>query len=955
MIPSFFSSCISALLTLLLVLPGPAQPSQSSGFTIQKSVKINKEGDLLYPIRVQKKSWNQIDGIPWLEEPINPNVRISAINPLPDSWWTNSRHIKGYPEYSQYGEIKKLAWVFPEKQNCISQSAAPSFGYRYNNHYRDDLLYFPQTKVTALYEISLDTCAPIVDRVKGKQYLFLSGAEGVILCLEPRTLQMIWRYNFPLGESASISFVTFVQNKQTYLLCATNRSNLYLFNAENGSILWKKSFEGLPTAPLQVMTFNETIYCVMVTNQSIILLNPISREYRFERKISQSTNFSPLLMMLSDQLIVVLSYPDGSLEALNTEGNLIWQTGLKGEITYDSAGFVKEGTLYIVTATTQQTAYLISGKTGAIVSESKLPGKPRSPLSLVPEDYNYSLLVSQGPEDTGNSYFVSDFFHNPAMQKTILSIPGRSFLGLVGMKTMYFEYFFALTNDYKLIILDKKQNALMKPYPVLLFDDLKPLRTFLEGRDITLTDGAIFVNLHEMGLLILGRPLQGSLESSLHSGGANTSEDYALDGGTFSGSRFRTDLDYMPEQTMSFQKIWDVTPHDNTNEMTSPLSFYHPFQQKWMICMPDKTGNIHFLDQKGDSIKKIELGIGPIYTPPIITFLVDGSLVLFVVSNKTLLKLTLDETFIKMKVIWQKDDLGSYSASFNRIKFSGKEVLLLIDSFSYLTSVSVDTGEIFFREKVDASSFSVSFDRGSAFVFCGSKAINLLTGDIIWSKGCPGSESTVIGFQGTTLLFQSDDLDLICLDFTTRETLWRVRKLWCKAYCFDYKAPAVYRMGNFALCYLADYTRIICMDVSSGLIRWIYNASDDFFVSKPTVIEVEGRCFVYAGSIKGRLYAFDGFNGERVSGYPILLPGKEEEREILKGISSPIICNGCILISRVETGFFLLGAPKPTNRRYFPVDVLVKPKKKRERNPIFNRAIFFWERYFQFSKPIKTN
>jgi len=67
--------------------------------------------------------------------------------------------------------------------------------------------------------------------------------------------------------------------------------------------------------------------------------------------------------------------------------------------------------------------------------------------------------------------------------------------------------------------------------------------------------------------------------------------------------------------------------------------------------------------------------------------------------------------------------------------------------------------------------------------------------------------------------------------------------------------------------------RIVCIDLNTGLIRWRYNSDNDFFLSKPTIIETENSVVVYTGSINGRIYAFDAFNGYMRSNYPINLPG----------------------------------------------------------------------------------
>jgi hypothetical protein len=116
---------------------------------------------------------------------------------------------------------------------------------------------------------------------------------------------------------------------------------------------------------------------------------------------------------------------------------------------------------------------------------------------------------------------------------------------------------------------------------------------------------------------------------------------------------------------------------------------------------------------------------------------------------------------------------------------------------------------------------------------------------------------------------------------------------------------------------------------------------------------VGDRATVYVGSIRGKLYAMDGISGDGVPPYPLLLPGEEEPGQQLKGLSSPVLVNGMLLIMRVEFGLIALGKLKPPNQAYYPVLMTWQKKESLTKKYIFNRAQFFWDGYYRFSERVK--
>ena len=948
---SFQKSLSLFLTSFLLVLPGFGERKESSTFYLQKSIILNKDNTATFPIKTTLSGFDSFEDSPELVDSIDPGAILETVYPEPDYFWEKGIQGTGYPAKSDYGKVKKLSWIYGREKKWQQESTASRVGYQYNTHYREDLTTFPEATLTDHWNLPLEKATPLLQVVEGKQWLFVSLAEGSLMALDPRTLQKHWEYKLPLGESITEGFVTFLVEDKAYILCVTNKSKLLLINAVDGAILWKTEIEGRPVAPMQLLTWESHIFVSLMTDRLFLLLEPYHQKIVLSKKISLTTPLSPLMVQVPGDFSLITAYPSGVVEAWDRTGKTLWSTQLKGEIQYDPSAVVSKGTLSILVSTTEKNLYWMDGLTGLVKGMEKLPGVPRSQIALAGEGITYSLIVSQDTPAT-DSFFYSGSFENSQLPRIKIPVPGSSFLGIAAIRTKYNECYYLIGSNYSWTVINKAVRFLPRIYPKLLLTGTKPMPGFLTGRDIVLCEGAILVNLQQHGLLILGNPYQASDVSSLQSGASNLSDDFSGDSVQFSGGRSRTDLDTLPEPKIKFQKKWDISPHDNYREIISPQFLYLEKQKKEYIIIPGKNGKVSFLNRQGDLFKQFDFTRDAIFTQPVIVQNPDGSLYIYVLSEKSLLKAYIEPTLQKTKIVWQMDDMGSWGSSFNLVTLPEKKILLLVDTFSYLTSVDEDTAEINFRVKVDAYTFALSKHKSIPYVYCGSKMVRLTTGKEEFKEGSSGSESTVVGALGTTFLLQSDDLDMTCQDVQTREIKWRVRKLWCKRYCFGFHAPAIYRREDQVLSYWSDYKRVICVDVLSGMIRWIYVSPDDFFHSKPSVAVVEDRPYVYVGSILGILYAIDGLSGVRMIPYPLQLPGKEELTDSLKGLSSPVIGNGCMLISRTEFGFFYLGDMKPPNLRFNPVFITLRKKEKEKKSFIFNRAILYWDSYYTFSQRV---
>ena len=949
---SSLSICCSVF---LLVLPGPGERTESTDFDCQKKIVTSSAQSATFTLQPFRQSFLPLTNPPILEDAIDPGAIVEKMTPEPDYFWDKTGKKMGYPSQGQYASVKQVAWVFPEQKKWQQESSAPSYHYRYNCHYRDEFTTFPENKLTDHLTPPLGKPTPLLQVVEGKQWLFVVKQEGTLQALNPRTQTVYWEYHSPLGISVEEGFVTWVREKKTVIMMISSKPELILFNAVDGAILWRQEVKGNPTAPLQLITKEADTYVLAVTDKQWTLVDTARNSVLLQKEVAHTTTLSPLLVQLPDGIGMMLTYPKGLIEMVDQQGKVLWGTQVKGEINYDPSAIVRFGSLHVLVSTTEKLLYWIDGLSGKIRGVEKLPGLPRSPTTLAEEDLVYSLLVSQASEKSENSYFFGGSLEKTSLPRMKIAIPGYSFIGLAGMRTINHECYYVITHDYQWMVINPSVTTLSRAYPIPLLSQsvVKPVRGFLTGRGMILCEGAIVVHLQEQGLLIIGNPYPPGAFQSLQSGPSNQTEAYSNDASFFSGSRTRTDMDYLPPPTLQWQRKWDLAPGAHVTEILSPTAYYLEKQQLWISVMPGKDGKITFLGKSGEILHQYAVTKEPILTAPILTQHQDGTLTMYIVSTQSLQKIVVEETLKKIKVIWKTEDLGSLGGSFNLYESDGKAKLLLVDNRSYLTSVDEASAAILFRVKVDAFSFAITKYLSTSYLFCGSKAINLKNGDVVMESGSAGSDSTVVGMNGTIYLLQSDDLDMICIDFTTRETCWRIRKLWCKAYCFGYRAPAIYRYEDQALSYWADYKRVICMDVNTGMIRWIYHAPEDFFHSTPTVTVVGDKCQVFVGSIRGYLYAMDGWSGDRMLPYPLLLPGKEEPSDSLKGLSSPVLLNGCLLINRVESGVIQLGELKPPNQRYHPIMMRWQKKDATDKKYIFNRAHLLWDGYYRLSQRVK--
>jgi len=941
---------------------------RSKDFNIKKYSSVLKDEERIeYKIDYSKETLINAEN-PFIEDNIDKDLTVTNISyPLPTSYKLDKENYYGTPIKNDYKDINQLTWKLPdwsinEEKRLRFNQTFPTFNYSYNSSFRTDLLYFPSSKIykkVSLKDLHLGNVSPILEIVENDVRLFVGTLDGRLLCLNPKSGYIYWEHKFPLGEVINAPFASFRQKSnsksEAYIVVLTELGKLYSFDCLDGSINWSKQLSDKPIQTesiIKVLEQQDKTLISIICDNVLYILDSKKGEEILNFKLQNNAS-STIFFPFKNSFSIILSSKEGNVSCISNEGKTLWSRNLDGEIDFDGTLAIFDGIPYLLFATSSKALYILNGLTGEVLNTFTLPGEPRSIISFDPEMLSYFLLTSLNTKQSEKSVLFggSLLIDKPdAANKTKIEVDGKYFIGPTGIRIKD-ETILYFINEYgELYAMQKGAKNPVKGFPIQIvarneISSLQPFKGYIASTECTL-----FITSNNFGFLIIGSPFSISKKSYLNSSNYIASEDLSFDSVNLSGGRFRNDLDSIPESRITFKKPVNLAPHDNSGHIITPTTFFDTVRGEVLIAQTSTNGFFSVLNLKGEEIYSINPKIGPIYTEPIITFNEKGNKTIYIVGSNGVVAFD----YLSNKEKWRREDLGSFGSSFAIIKSELSNNLIFVDKYYYLTSLNAKTGETLFREKVDSKDYAISEIDGEKIIFCGSKMVKAVNGSVLMSSLNKGSSSTAVGINGKCLLMQSDDLDMLCIDPKSGDVIWRVRKLWCKKYCFDYQSPAVLRKGSWGLSIWSDYSRIVCVEISSGLIRWSFNTPSDYFVSKPTIVETSEGFFVFAGSINGKVYAFNCLTGEPLPSYPIELPGKSLNEEVLKGVSSPVVINGLLLVNRVEYGLIGLGFIKETNRLNISLIFKVKEVEEEKGKVIFNQAIIYWNDKYKRSNIVKN-
>lgn len=937
-------------------------------FNIKKSSNLLKDKNKIeYSIEYSKEGFNEVLN-PYITDRIDNDLSLTSLSKLlPSSYKLNGKDYDGTPLKDDYKETSSLQWNIKsfdseEEKRLRYNQTYPNFDFAYNISFRTDLLYFPSSKIykkLTISNFSIGNTAPILELVEGEIRLFLGSTDGRLLCVDPRSWRIYWEHNFPLGEGVNTPFVSFREeigkdDSWSNIAVLTEAGKLYLFDCFDGSVRWsKKLIEGAPKgrALIKILEYSNKNIISITLDDQLFLINPKNGEEILKPKLPFNTS-SLIIFPLKNKPIIICASSEGIIQCFSIDGSILWGKTLNGRINYEGTLAMFDGTLYLLYATSSKALYVINGLTGNTIDIFTIPGHPRSSVSFDPGTLSYFLVTSNDLNDSKESIlYGGSLLKDIPLIETKVIIDGKYFIGPVGLRIKDETILYFVNENGKLYAIQKGAKKPVSNYPISLVSANEVSKVdSLEGY-ISITEGALFITSNNFGFVTIGTPFSNSKKSYLSSFSYLSSDDLSYKSDNYSGARYRNDLDSLPNTKINLKKSLNISPYDNSGHILTPITYFDKLTGELRIASTTANGKLILMNEDGEEIKSLDPKLGPIYTEPIIMFDKNMDLEAYIIGLNGVVSI---QKSAKIKEKWRREDIGSFGSSTYIYKFSSFESLIFVDKLNYLTSLNTLNGETMFREKVDCRDFAVGEIDGEKYLFCGSKMIEIKSGRVIKNTFTKNSSSTTAGINGKLLLFQSDDLDMLCIDPKNDEVIWRVRKLWCKKYCFDGQSSAILRKGSWALSFWCDYTRIVCIDVNTGLIRWRFTANDDYFVSKPTVVETLDGFYVFVGSINGKVYAFDCLTGKSLPNYPIQLPGKPVDLEVLKGASSPVLINGLMLINRVEYGIIGIGNAKESNRLSIPVNFTVEIKENRRGKVIFNQAILYWNQKYKKSNIVKN-
>jgi outer membrane protein assembly factor BamB len=936
MLPARLSQLICAMLLILPVV------SSGNEVLLQKSSELAKEPyRISYSLELKKQNMQTFRGNPTIRDRFSNKTQLDLLNYTPSAYYIGSQRWSGYPLPGEYPSVTQLEWELQASQRFRYPQDHFSASHDAGINFRDDLLHFPETTVAWEKDYSYGALPPLVDLVKGRQWVFAASMDGRLSAFHSNTGRTQWEFKFPLGESIQNAMASFVHQDRLLLSAGTNLGNIYFFLAETGALFYKISLGSPLNAPLHYFKSEEMTGLIAVSKRELVCIDIEAGKEKWRKTISEEISLSPFSLQVGRQMLIIVGSISGNIHALSLEGNSIWQKSSDSSNLSCLVGFVSQAKPYIAGATMSKSVFLLNAANGQLLSRKKIPALPRSVLSVDARSFSFGIVVAD-PENTDKSYMLSDHFFSDQRIVGQVSLPGRRFLGPIGTRIDGETFYYLIDEQWGLWMIQKDSSRAVRGFPFRL--SLYPGAYYPhQSGGMVLTDYALFAACPGKGLIAVGSPETFSMDRSFRE----------LSSYQQTQSNYRNDIDRLPSAESIRLYPVSLSVPDKQRVLPKPGVLFFPKSRELFMITSTAEGDIVLYDEQGKQRYRLNLQAGRMNANPILEFIREDEVRIFLLSEKVLQSWAWNIHTQRLVRLWERRDLNSKASTFIQAEHDSGKTLYFVDERNYLTAVASDSGDTIFREIVDSHQFVYYVIYAQAYVFCGSKKIDARTGKLISRSFTPASHSSVVSLAGKSYLFQSDDLDMIAWDAHKQEQLWRVRRLWCKQYCFQRTAPAILHKAYGAWAYWTDYTRLVCIDVVTGFISWRASFRDDYMLSSPAIAENAGNVGVFLGSIRGNLYAFHARSGETLNGFPLQLPGKENPDETLKGCSIPLVLNGSLLIYRMETGLIQLGKITENNRDFNLIQFQVSDEHYKLSRPIFNRAEVFWDQKAYFSNIVQ--
>jgi len=945
----FQIACISFFVASLYSFSIPTHFLSNDFSLLKEAIKQNNHQVHFY-LKPQKNTFTSSFCEALLRDKIHPRSNLEEIYSLPTQYWIGQTVYPGFPTKEEYNTVDVLEWRYsPSKRHHWTQIAMHE-EYNVGNWMREDIRIPISTTPTHWYPCDVVEQNPIVEEIHGNRIVvFFSLNEGIV-CLNAITGKKNWNFLISAGEYITPGMASFRYKEELYIVAATSQKKILLFAAENGKLLNSKQMDTPVITPLHVFAWETKLYISFCTEDSMLIQDVFSHQVIWKNTHNAVSDLSPISLMANKDFVVLFPFQNGTIVGYNLSTGQQWNTQFEGQIKHNITSVAWNGTPYVSLATSKKKLIIFHPLHGKVLFSTELPGEPKSSVIFLPQYLQY-FLVTQRSSQEDNIVFVSGQLGEKAAQRAA-EIPGKQILGFCAYRSGNMNKFLILNDQREFFTISPGETKIADTYPLSLSLIQNPVAESTLGVCFALTEGMLWTIVPGEGIIRFGNPSPAlnysslSMQNYLSSAYLNTSSAYIC------GESCYQNMDQMPSGNIIQYIPRDLHLKEKTKPIPIPNCFWDPFQNQWFLVLTDTAGNVEFLNTKKERIYNIPLSLGYCYTAPLVDIDQKGNWNIFIVSSKKAVYVKFFPNQQRYETIWDAPDMQSTGSTLISFLYQDYRLFLFVTDTGYLVALDQQDGYLRFKKKVDADTFSTQYMNQKPVIFCGSHILHALSGEILTTFGYPHSDSTVISVDGTMLWLQSFEDDMICKNPLNGEIVWKVRKLWCKKYCYRSTSPSILQKGSIAFSYWSDYTRVVCVDIHTGMIRWRLQLADDYIVEKPIVIDMDSSSYVVCSTVSGNIIILDAFRGTMIK--TLKMPKAAKPTSTYTGLSSIGFVNGMVVVSHIGSGIYLIGDVQPVSVEYSPKHFSVTTISVAKRNKyLFNRAELYWKDQMCFSNILK--
>jgi outer membrane protein assembly factor BamB len=923
----------------------------SGDFSLHKEATLEKKSQVHFYLHPTKNKIAPISSTVSLRDKIPPRSILEGIYTLPSKYWIGNTYYDGFPSVEEYDSVDGLEWSFPPSKSHLWEQIGMTIDYNIGNCVREDITAHLQTTPSYIYPCDVTQQNPIIQEVDQKRIVVFSTLNEGIVCLDACSGQKVWDFIIAPGERIVEGMSSFRYKGDVYIVAATTHKKIFFIAAENGKIVQTLYTDAAIVSALHTFTWQDTPYVAFCTSKKAIIQEVFSKTIVWQDQTHFAKALSPISVMANHTFVVIFPFYNGSIVGVHLATKEKWQKQVDGQIPYNVTCVSWNGTPYIGLATSKKKLLFLHPSDGKTLLSEEIPGEPKTNVMFLPQDWQY-FVVTKHASDENKIVFVSGQLGEKKAQKAI-PIPGKEIYGFCGYRQGSVNQFLFTNERREFFSLSSTDAKIASSYPRSLSSIRSPLQENSIGTCFALSEQMMWAVIPGEGLFRFGNPtphMENSaltMQTYLSTVVSNTAPSFTT------GESCYREADALPLDSDITFLPQDVHLYDETRPIPIPGCFWDPRLEQWLLMQTDPKGNIVFFDAEKKARYTIPISIGYCYTQPILERNQKGNWNIFAISEREAVYLEFSPHNQQVSVLWEATDMKSTGSSLFSCNYEEESFFIFVSDTGYLIALNKKDGSLRYKKKADAWTFCTNFLEDRPVVFCGKDILDACNGEVLSSFGYSQSDSTTISMDGTLLWLQSFEDDMICKNPKNGDIVWKVRKLWCKKYCYRSTSPAILQKGNIHFSYWSDYTRGVCVDIRTGMIRWRLSLMEDYIVEKPIVVDTKNASYVLYSTVKGKIYVLDAMRGTIL--HIIQLPKEFSPQSIYTGISTAGFVNGMILVSRVGHGLYLVGTAKATNKDYPPKHffVSIPTIEKKKKRFLWNRAELYWKDRMCFSNVVR--